>query len=349
MSGFSVYLGEEADWSYIQSMIHLGYDTLFTSLQIPEESDEVKLQYFKELLHQLQDAPVTLIIDANPSLLNHTFYQLLSFYSNGNVVIRIDHSTSIDVINQLTHAGLSCCLNASTLTEALLTQLKQQVTYFHKIVYCHNYYPRPDTGLSHSFVQAQNALIRHFNPEAIIYGFISGTKRRGPLYKGLPTLEDTRDAHPVYSAQMLIDTGVNHVIVGDIQLQRKYAQQLIQAVAERHFTLRCKVASTDSQVQALLQMTHQVRMDTPEAVIRSHNARQCIEQSIPPTQTTTRTRGMITVDNERNGRYQGELQLIKQPLPAHPNVNCIGEMIEEDIALLDCLSGNDTFSFELNT
>lgn len=47
MSGFSVYLGEEADWSYIQSMIHLGYDTLFTSLQIPEESDEVKLQYFK--------------------------------------------------------------------------------------------------------------------------------------------------------------------------------------------------------------------------------------------------------------------------------------------------------------
>ncbi|WP_145447742.1 MupG family TIM beta-alpha barrel fold protein, partial [Staphylococcus hominis] len=81
---------------------------------------------------------------------------------------------------QLTQAGLSCCLNASTLTETLLTQLKQQVDHFHKIVYCHNYYPRPNTGLSQSFVQAQNTLIRHYNPEAMIYGFISGTKKRGP-------------------------------------------------------------------------------------------------------------------------------------------------------------------------
>ena len=37
MLGFSVYLGQNLDRDYILNMADLGYDVVFTSLQIPEE------------------------------------------------------------------------------------------------------------------------------------------------------------------------------------------------------------------------------------------------------------------------------------------------------------------------
>ena len=38
MLGFSVYLGQPLNKSYILNMVDLGYDIIFTSLQIPEKT-----------------------------------------------------------------------------------------------------------------------------------------------------------------------------------------------------------------------------------------------------------------------------------------------------------------------
>ena len=46
MLGFSVSLGSKLNQSYIQSMVSQGYDTIFTSLQIPEEDDQITLIHF---------------------------------------------------------------------------------------------------------------------------------------------------------------------------------------------------------------------------------------------------------------------------------------------------------------
>jgi len=45
MHGFSIYLGQPIDKSYITRMISLGYTTIFTSVQIPEEEDKTKYRY----------------------------------------------------------------------------------------------------------------------------------------------------------------------------------------------------------------------------------------------------------------------------------------------------------------
>lgn len=42
MLGFSVYLGQNLDRDYILNMADLGYDVVFTSLQIPEEDKKIK-------------------------------------------------------------------------------------------------------------------------------------------------------------------------------------------------------------------------------------------------------------------------------------------------------------------
>ena len=56
-------------------MVNLGYDVIFTSLQIPEENDQTKLTYLGELCQLLKDESVTYIIDINPSLLNQNVYR----------------------------------------------------------------------------------------------------------------------------------------------------------------------------------------------------------------------------------------------------------------------------------
>ena len=65
----------------------------------------------------------------------------------------------------------------------LLTSLHQQLNDFTLLSFCHNYYPRPDTGLSVDLVNKKNELIYQFNPKAQIYGFIVGSDLRGPLQR----------------------------------------------------------------------------------------------------------------------------------------------------------------------
>ena len=97
MLGFSVSLGSKLNQSYIQSMVSQGYDTTFTSLQIPEEDDQLTLIHFGELCQILSQYSITFIIDVNPSLLNHHFYSLLDQYAHGDFVIRIDHDLNINL------------------------------------------------------------------------------------------------------------------------------------------------------------------------------------------------------------------------------------------------------------
>src|SRR5699024_10844487 len=136
---------------------------------------------------------LTYMIDINPSLLDHSFYEFLQAYQHAQFIIRIDYSTSIEVINDIINHGFQCCLNESILSESMLRQLYEQSVDFSYLYYCPNYYQHPYIGLDDQFVNMQNILILNYHPNATIFGFIAGTTARGPLFKGLPTIVSTRD------------------------------------------------------------------------------------------------------------------------------------------------------------
>ena len=54
-------------------MASMGYDVIFTSLQIPEENKQHQLSYFGELCQLLSSYNITYIIDVNPSYLIQRF------------------------------------------------------------------------------------------------------------------------------------------------------------------------------------------------------------------------------------------------------------------------------------
>jgi hypothetical protein len=345
MHGFAVYLGQNINKNYIQTMIDLNYDTIFTSMQIPEENDATKIEYLTSLLTFLQHTNITYIIDINPILLTESLYNDLSF-PNANIVIRIDNETSKAVVNDIIKHGFKCCLNASTVSHHLLNDLYHSVTNFDQILYCHNYYPRPDTGLDCNHVAHQNKLILSFNNEAVIYGFIPGSTTRGPLHKGLPTLEEARFGNPIVNAHNLLATGINNVLIGDSAINYDEASLISDYLHKQHISLN--VTLFDKQYEQIFQHQHTSRPDNPATSIRSQEARSYCQTTIMPLNTDVRNKGDITIDNHLNGRYEGELQMMKSNLPSHPHVNVVGHIDEDDIALLHCIKGNYTFSFNIN-
>ncbi|MBO3065621.1 MupG family TIM beta-alpha barrel fold protein [Staphylococcus shinii] len=345
MHGFSIYLGQPIDKSYIRRMVDLGYKTIFTSVQIPEENEDTKYRYLGELLEFLSNDQLNYMIDINPSLLDHHFYEFLKQYESAQFIIRIDHSTSIEIINEIISNDFQCCLNASIVSNHLLQHLYQHMKHFDYLCYCHNYYPRPDTGLETQFVKSQNDLILSYNPQANIYGFIVGTTLRGPLFKGLPTIENTRYMHTIESAQLLQDLNTQHIMIGDPRLNNQCSRQLISFLTQRHFSL--SIILCDSQAEEILLKPHTVRSDNPGNLIRSQEARNYCKTDIQPLLISERTRGSITLDNKHNGRYQGELQIIKKVLPSHKNVNVVAQIDTDDIPLINCMRPNDSFEFTI--
>ena len=68
---------------------------------------------------------------------------------------------------------------------------------------------------------------------------------------------------------------------------------------------------------------------------------------VTPQNTVERPIGSITIDNEKYGRYKGEIQITKRNLKADEKVNVIGQVIkEEDRPLLQYINGGMKFQIE---
>ena len=65
-----------------------------------------------------------------------------------------------------------------------------------------------------------------------------------------------------------------------------------------------------------------------------------------PGRTGRRLRGMVTVDNERYGRYSSEVQILLADLEADGRVNCCGQISEEDMWKLDFFRQGFDYQFQ---
>lgn len=341
MLGFSVYLGNPLDTNYIQYMLNLGFHTVFTSIQIPEEQSIDSQLY--ELQTCLSTYDTELIIDVNDTLISDALFNQLSRFETIRYILRIDEGATPSIIQRILNNGHFCCINASTVSEHFLTYIQEHPKLQSHLIYLHNYYPRPDTGLSRAFLQSQNALIRHYHSHASIYAFISGEDYRGPLYEGLPTLECSRQTEPCLSALILQHLGIDTILIGDPYLYPSTAQKMYEMIDHNHFILHCHLHPNVDKSYILQE--HVVRPDCAAHVIRSKYSRQHLLNDIVPFNIQPRAKGSITIDNHLNGRYMGELQITKINLKPHPHVNVLGSLTKQDLPYLNFFNSTSRFSF----
>lgn len=329
--GFSVYLGEEFDETYIETMLNKGFRYIFTSLQIPEED---QTQYLKRLeqLSVLNQERAEVIADMNRA----TFEQLglsladpSSIKDAGIDIIRLDEAVDIDQLADYVEDEHPIMLNASTDAFPILRELNDRGISQENVYVAHNYYPRPNTGLDTALFKHINERLKGAYPELQIMAFVPGTTFRGPIHRGLPTLETHRYAHPLASAYELEMMLTDVVCIGDIKINDFMIDQFFHYATEDTVWLRTDLSEDSSFLQ-----TYTNRPDVARDVVRAQESRTTFKNQVEPANAVERPRGSVTLDNNLYGRYMNELEITRRDLPVDAAVNVLGHVIEDD---LDCI------------
>lgn len=351
MLGFSIFLGDAFDAEkvdYIQSMKQKGFSKIFTSLHIPEDDSQQVLENLKQLGTLAKQFDLEVMADISNDGLNRLGIHLEDIQSLhklkaiGITGARMDYGIDNQTIANASKV-IKVGLNASTLTDNDAEELLQFEADFTQMELWHNYYPRPETGLSESYLQQINEKWRHLGLKTI--AFVAGEEKlRGPLFEGLPTLESHRKTHALLAAVQLLTTfGCDEICIGDeglsLATQEKFAAYFMNK------KVQLNVEILDDTHRSLFIGTHTNRQDDARDVIRSQEARFKKIPKIEPAHTIQRDKGSITLDNKAYLRYMGELQILKYNLPSDPKVNVVAKVVPSEVALIDCILPG--YQFEL--
>ncbi|WP_214700243.1 DUF871 domain-containing protein [Exiguobacterium sp. s57] len=347
MRGISIYLSEELspeliDW--MERMREVGFTSIFTSLHIPEDDPTTYTERLQQLGALARRLDMELVADIAPPSLQalgkdwDDAHMLLDWGITG---LRVDYGVTPKQVAALSKQ-MMVALNASTLTEKELEEMLRHGLQRERVEAWHNFYPRPETGLERTWFDEKNLWLRSKGIK--IQAFIPGEERlRGPLHETLPTLEAHRYKSP-FSCYVDLQTTVDRILIGDPYVSDTTMRQF-QAYDEGIIVLRATARDRDDS----LPTRHTNRMDPARDVLRSVESRaygRPGNQRIRPRYTEERLSGSITIDNERYGRYAGELQVTKQNLSADERVNVIGRVIEEDRSLIQQIGPGGRFQID---
>ncbi len=343
MFGYSIFLGDdfsEDKRNYILTMRQIGFQRIFTSLHIPEDRIETLLENLKKLGSISKANDIDLMADISNKGLERLGIDLTSetdirrLIKLGVTGLRIDFGIPMQTVAFISR-HLTVALNASTLTESDVEQLKMHRADIKQMELWHNYYPRPETGLSKTYLEKINKKWQHLGIKLVAF-VSSDINKRGPLHCGLPTLESHRSIHPLAGAiELQTVFGCQDVFIGDEGLSPKVQQQFATYINDEIITMEMKVYS--EKYKSLFLTKHTNRIDDARDVVRSQEARFKRIPDIIPENTIHRSVGSVTLDNCNYLRYMGELQLIKKELPKDNKVNVVGKIIKKDQDLVPCI------------
>ncbi|MHB9144351.1 MAG: DUF871 domain-containing protein [Symbiobacteriia bacterium] len=356
--GVSVFLGSGEPATkmdtYLSLASRLGARHVFTSCHVPEVPLDRVLAELGEMAAAARRLGLEVTADIAPGALAGMGAKpenLAPAAAMGLAAIRLDYGFGPHEVAALTRnpEGLRIVLNTSTVTPAYIAAALAAGARPERLESCHNYYPRPETGIS---VAALIASSRAFTAQGLrVSAFVPGSGvRRGPVFAGLPTVERHRNLPAARGAVELWATGaVDSVLFGD-----PYASieelEAVALVAERQpaTPLRIHIRPDLSETERVVAVgsSHCNREDPAEFVIRSTTSRAYAARGpgIEPRAALARPRGTVTIDNRDYLRYSGELQIALVDLPADPRVNVVGQVVAEDLSLLDLIGAGQPFA-----
>ncbi len=349
--GISAYIGLGASLETIQSYLDLartyGYTRLFTSLHIPEADAAVLVSEFTQFTAYAVDLGYSITADISPracELLGATLADCSALKKIGLSAIRLDDGFSPAQIAALSVSGeMDIEINASTITPTILQQIDVAKADVSRLRACHNYYPRPETGLSFALFAERCQLLRDYKIPVLAF-IPSPSCPRGPIFAGLPTLEKHRFVSPQLAAKELIASQlVDGLLFGD-PLATEEELVSVASLDPSCIELQVHVEKDISLAEReILFAAHTNRTDPGEWVIRSQEARSLCQAVIPARTSKLRKPGAVTIDNEKYLRYNGEMQVVRSSLPADPRVNLAAQVIQEELFLLDYIRPGAAF------
>lgn len=355
--GVSVFLGTgepaERRRDYLALAARLGARHVFTSCHVPEVPLEKVLAELGEMAQEARSLGLEVTADVAPKALEGmgaSPENLAPIAEMGLSAVRLDYGFGAWEVASLTQNPheVRIVLNTSTVSPDFIAKALSAGAVADRLESCHNYYPRPETGLSISDLVSSS---RAFTGQGLrVSAFVAGSgARRGPIFAGLPTVEKHRRLPAGRAAAELWATGaVQTVLFGDPFATEQELQAVAQVCGVQPsvpLRARLRPGISDVERQIALGPTHRNREDPAELVVRSTTSRAYATggPGIAPAQPLPRPRGSVTIDNAGYLRYSGELQITLFDLPADPRVNVVGEVIPEDLDLLAYIGPGQPF------
>lgn len=345
--GISLYMG-----TGIQKNVEIlkkAYDAniryAFTSLHIPEENTRDYAGEVKALLDACKEFDISLIVDIGPRTLKKMGLQSISELKQTSIShIRVDYGFTC---REMVELSKSFCLvfNASTLRGSQIAELQSLHADFTKFSACHNFYPKPLTGLSLQRAAKINERMHSLGMETM--AFVAGDKTlRGPLKMGLPTVEDQRNGNVLLNMLQLVQLCSTDIcLVGDIDISDGTYRQ-VKELSDGYISLKADVRP---EYRFIAETIHHDRPDSSDYVIRSQESRKYASEGrlFPVEPCGPRKKGSISVGNKDYLRYSGELEIARKDLQPESKVNVIGQVRPESLPYLDYITEGMGFKLVL--
>ncbi|WP_349671815.1 MupG family TIM beta-alpha barrel fold protein [Lacrimispora sp.] len=343
-TGISIYFssGMEKNEALIKKAVINGVTYAFTSLHIPEETGVDYSKDIRQLLDCCRKEKLNLIADVGPETYEKLgVASMEELKSLGITHVRLDYGFSPREVVEISQ-HFFVVFNASTIMEEELLEWKQYGADFTKFAACHNFYPKQFTALSLKQVREINNRLKYlgFTTMAFVPGNLT---LRGPLFEGLPTVEDHRSRMDEVALNMLelsMEGGCDVVLVGDVDISDKDWDE-VKCISQGYVELRADLLPGYEFVRDQI---HHDRPDSSEYLFRSQESR-LYKQKIEAEENTSnimvlesgmsyRKAGSICISNKNYLRYMGELEIARVDLPMDERLNVIGQIKEKDLKFL---------------
>ncbi len=321
-----------------------GINAVFTSLQLPESDPEILMHDFPlmcEEAHKYKMMVVADIAKRTGERFGIDRHNPKEVKALGVDVMRLDGDFTEEEIAKLTHNkdGVMMMLNAS-IAEYKLQKICEFGINKENVLFCHNFYPMRYTGLPADQVISINDLLHRYGFR--VGGFLAGKHHlRLGCSIGLPTLECMRNADLSYALQAMLQFGFDDLFFGDDLASLEEMKALVNA--EKPMTFRMRLLVDDENLKEWLhgRQLKQLQGNLPE-IVRSHFEYQ---DSMYPGNCEIglagpRQRGTVMLAKKSLCRYEGEIQIARKDLPDDPDIGIIGQIIEEDLPLVDIFKVN---------
>ena len=338
--GFSLYLSTyEKQRSNLDRWAGTGAP-VFLSLHISEEFDDTYCRRAEAVCHRLAEQGFRIIADVSVKTVVQFGEPDLSRLAIRLRIwaLRIDYGFSEEEIGALADK-MPIVLNASTTT----AEMARRITGPGRQVFAmHNFYPRPETGLDREYLLESTARLQAAGLKVL--AFIPGNEtRRGPLFEGLPTLEEHRNLLPSAAfVDLAQNFGMDEIFLADPGISDAEAERIARYCEKGVISLPVRL---EEGYEDFYGREFTCRVDSPKWLVRFAESRtySCQGGAVKPDNCIERIRGAITIDNTGYGRYSGEIMLIRSDLPADPRVNVIGYVTEDALLLADCVRRGQRF------
>lgn len=355
-TGISLYPGlhgtAEEHVELLEKAADAGIGRVFTSLHIPETDTAALRRELRALLQTARRRGLDVVADISPktaAILGIDSLQPQQLLELGITTARLDYGFDVRK-TALFSRVLSVQLNASTVQPEYIDALRDAGADFSRIDCLHNFYPRPHTGLSEAFFTAQTARLQQVGLS--VGAFIpSQHGRRGPLFEGLPTLEDHRCLDVSLTARHLAALGVQSVFIGDAQPSDAELEALAAAGREEKgvVVLKTRLCSREPWVRDFLSYTFTSRLDPSRDMIRTQESRSHASGSIVRDEACPRRglrRGDVTIDTDMYLRYRGEAAIMTADAEEDDKTMIAAQILPEERFLLKYITPGRRFRLE---